>query len=295
MSGIKFISFCKLIFLIMFALSLSSCLKDAECHFSYRVHIKINDKPGSVDSVSLYVFTENDLLKEILNVPVEQTSSEVCIPLNHLQAGKYTFVVWGNLKDKQLKPDASVLSLPDAYVCLKAKENGTYESPDDLFYGSLSTSIDKTISYEDEVLISRTVGAVIIKAYNLMPFYEKEDTCFSMCLNSSLVQIPFIHDLANGTNNLSPSDILPCFETQSHWGQNYELLQSEPFLVFPSAQASNLMVDIYYKGEKLNTYELKNTVKANKIVEITLNFWNQNPEQWFNILDWSTIFQEPNF
>lgn len=297
MSGIKYISFYKLIFLIIFTLSLTSCLKDAECHFSYRVHIKINDRPGSVDSVSLYVFTEDDLLKEVLDVAVEQTSSEVCVPLNHLPAGKYTFVAWGNLKDKQLKPDCTSeqLSLQNAVVALKPKENGTFESPDDLFYGRLSATIDKTTNYEDELVVSRTVGGVIIKAYNLMSFYEKADTCFSICLNSSLAQIPFIHDLTDGVNNLPPAEVPPCFETQCHWGQDYELLQSDAFLIFPSVQSSDLTVDVYYKGEKLNSYELKNSVKANKIVEITLNFWNQNPEQWFNILDWSTIFQEPNF
>lgn len=297
MSGIKFISFCKLIFFIMFALSLSSCLKDAECHFSYRVHIKINDKPGSVDSVSLYVFTENDLLKEILDVPVDQTSSEVCIPLNHLQAGKYTFVAWGNLSDKQLRPDNTPeqFLLEEATVCLRRSEDGVTQSPNDLFYGRLSATIDKTTNYEDEIIISRTVGGVVIKAYNLMSYYGKEDTCFSIQLNGSRSELPFVHELTNGSNYLPPSEILPCYKPGCSWGEEYNLLQSEAFLVLPSAVPANLSVDIFYKGEKLNTYELKNSVKANKVAEITLNFWNQEPDKWFNILDWSIIFQEPNF
>lgn len=116
MSKVNLILFVKIIAFIACVPFLTSCLKDAECYFTYQLHVKINEVPGVVDSVSLYVFNADESLKEVIEVSVDTTSSEVNIPLDHLESGDYTFVAWGNLKGNQVKPENTPgdLSLKDA-------------------------------------------------------------------------------------------------------------------------------------------------------------------------------------
>lgn len=276
--------------------SLTSCLKDSECHFSYQLKIKINAVPGTVDSVSLYVFNSDDKLKEKISVAVDTSAIDVHIPLNHLPDGKYTYVVWGNLSDAQTVSEAvsGQLTLDEACVCLNKNENGTHRSPDDLYYGKIVAARDHTVAKEDEVTISRSVSGVIIKAYNLMGFYNTTDTDFALVVKGSLEEIPFIHNLTNGSNDIPCSGAMPLYYAKSNWKQNNELLESKLIFIFPSAEATPLVVNVYYKRELVGSYEVNSLAIANKVIEITLNFWNKDPEQWFNVLDWSSIEQEEN-
>lgn len=274
-------------------LLLTSCLKDKECHFSYSLLVKINANPGTVDSISLYIFEKNEFLQEKITVPVNKESTEVRIPLVHLKNGTYTYVVWGNLSDKQVVPDASPsYLLPETSLFLKKKNNQAYISPDNLFYGRISATRDDSFSKEDEIQISRCISGVIIKAYNLLGFYNTVDKNFELKLRGTSDEIPFNNNLTTGELcELATSHTLH-YEPDLEWQESDELLIANRFYVFPSAKKQMLAVDLYHKGVLLSSYNISNMARPNKIIEITLNFWNEKPEQWFNIIDWSTIDQE---
>lgn len=276
--------------------SLISCLKDAECHFSYQLRVKINGTAGSVDSVSLFVFNSDKSLRESINVAVDTSKNEVQIPLNHLPDGNYTYVVWGNLKGSQKIPDGITEStaLDEACVCLIKHENGTHLPPDDLFHGIVSAKRDASVSKEDEITISRCVSGVKIKAYNLQGYYKATDTDFAMVVVGSLEKVPFVNNLASGKNEIPCSDVMPFHYAKAEWKNENELLESSLIYIFPSAESTNLKVNLYYKRSLIDSFEINSLAVANKVVEITLNFWNKDPEQWFNVLDWSSIEQEEN-
>lgn len=274
-------------------LSLTSCLKDSECYFSYSLLVKINANPGTVDSVSLYIFGQNEFLQEKITVPVDKESTEARIPLSHLKNGTYTYVVWGNLSDKQVVPEASPsFSLPETSLFLKKKSEQTYISPDNLFYGRITLTRDDSFSKEEEVQISRCISGVVIKAYNLLGYYNTSDKDFVLKLRGTSDEIPFVNNLTTGELcKLETAHTLQ-YEPDLEWQEKDELLTAKRFYVFPSAEKQMLTVDLYHKGIFLSSYNITNMARPNKIIEITLNFWNEKPEQWFNIIDWSTIDQE---
>ena len=131
---------------------LSSCLKEdySDCPRPFRLFIKAVDadekditESGDVQQVILFVFNEKGEIVDavVIDAATVKSRKPVDIKLEYPGHESLTFVAWGNTSGLDFPDKASVKELNELYAKLKA-QNGTAQSPPDLFYGNLSVPVE---------------------------------------------------------------------------------------------------------------------------------------------------------
>ncbi len=187
---------------------LSSCLKEdfSDCPRPFRLFIKAVDADekditdsGDVQQVILFVFNESGQIVDavVLDASAVKSRKPVDVKLDYPGHQSLTFVAWGNTGGVDFPDRASVKKLGDLYAKLRAQDgkleeqgqNGTAQSPSDLFHGSLSVpveygSIEPT--GDQTVTIRRKTAQVFISAIHLKQWNQNREGNYAFRLKESL-------------------------------------------------------------------------------------------------------------
>ena len=284
----------KVFVFVLFLFSLTSCLRDATCYYSYQLNVNINASKHTVKQISLYVFDSNDLLYEVIDQNIDTSSITASFKLGHLPQGKYTYIAWGNLFENQLKPteDIGLLRLEDAAVFLKKRDSLVHLSPDELFFGSMESTKRMYENKLEKMYISRYISGVTIKVYNALGYFSKSDTNFSIKLRGTVSTIPFDNDwMKSELTNVMEKDSIGIYNPPIVWKENNNLMQINRFYTLPSNPKQPIFLDLYHNEVLLQSFRYSNYLRMNKITDIILNLWNEDVDQWLDFNDWSSVDQ----
>lgn len=235
---------------------LSSCLKEnfEDCPRPFRVTIKALDadlkditENGDVQQVILFVFNEQGQVVNAFELTADQIKNRkpVDIKVDFPGHKNLTFVAWGNLDEKvDFSQINTVKQMQDLYVKLK-KQNGTAQSPGDLFHGSLNVPVEyggTEYGTPQVVEITRKTASVIITARNFPP--GEDASAYSFVLRESPDTYNQNGELGGDMVSYKPT------ATKDKNGQ----LVTPIFNVFPPAGGKPFILDVYKNGELLYSF-----------------------------------------
>ena len=235
---------------------LGSCLKEdfSDCPRPFRMTVKVLDadrnditESEAVQQVILFVFDENQQVIDVFELTADQVKSRKPIEIKPDYPGhkSYTFVAWGNLDEKvDFSQINTVKQMRDLYVKLK-NQNGTAQSPGDLFYGSLNVPAEfggTEYGTPQVVEITRKTASVIITARNLPPGEDASD--YSFVLRESPDTYNHNGELGGSMVNYRPAI------SQNHLGH----LMTPIFNVFTPAGGKPFILDVYKNGTLLHSF-----------------------------------------
>ncbi|MDI9604203.1 MAG: FimB/Mfa2 family fimbrial subunit [Bacteroidota bacterium] len=239
---------------------LSSCLKEdfSDCPRPFRLFIKAVDTDekditdsGDVQQVILFVFNENGEIVDavVLDAAAVKSRNPVGIKLDYPGHQSLSFVAWGNTSGVDFPDKASVKQLNDLYAKLRAQDdklkeqgqNGTAQSPSDLFYGNLTVpveygSIEPT--GDQTVTIRRKTAQVAISAIHLKQWNENKEGEYSFRLKESLNTYDQDGNLTGTAVNYIPVSQL-----------KDGTLTAPVFKTYPNGTGQSFSLEILFNGE----------------------------------------------
>lgn len=235
---------------------LSSCAPK-----SYTLTVSATDGQGNeltaetVKEVMLYVFDENN---QYLGVHTgTQVGQMVMLPYHTKE--KITVVAWGNgAQGHQSMPTLTVGDkMETAFVSLLSQIRSTMDiaqSPDDLFYGSITLSKEH-LTVDNKISISRKTSSVIITARKLKQYAGAADDDFSYVLRKSTNKLDF-YGKSNGTD--------VGYRPEAAFDNTGQFV-SPIFNILSTT--SNIEIDIYHSGVLMATVVGDSTGKPFQAVE----------------------------
>ncbi len=278
---------------------LSSCLKEdfSDCPRPFRLYIKAVDadekditESGDVQQVILFVFNEKGEIVDavVLDAAAVKGRKPVDIKLDYPGHESLTFVAWGNTSGLDFPEKASVKQLNELYAKLKA-QNGTAQSPPDLFYGNLSVPVEYggIEPAEDQTIVIRrktaqvTISAILLKQWNL----GKEGT-YTFVLRES----PDTYD-QNGNLTGSKVNYKPDANMNSEGTLNAPI-----FRTFPTEGGTTYVLDILFNGEVIYTATKGSDGAAfipevGRLLNIIIDFRATDPTIIVKITPWNVVYQ----
>ncbi len=264
MSNAKKQSFLLAATLLLLTGLLSSCLKEdfSECPRPFRLFIKAVDADekditdsGEVQQVILFVFNENGEIVDavVLDAAAVKSRNPVEIKLEYPGHQSLTFVAWGNTSGVDFPDKASVKQLNDLYAKLRAQDgtlkeqdqNGTAQSPSDLFHGSLSVPVEYGSiepSGDQTVTIRRKTAQVFITAIHLKQWNENKEGNYSFRLKESQNTYDQNGNLTGTTVNY-----IPVAQLQDG------TLTAPVFNTYPTGTEQSYTLEILFNGEVIFT------------------------------------------
>lgn len=139
-----------LVLILFVAGFFTSCIKEdyKDCPRPFRLMVKAWDadmqditESGAVQSVVIFVFDENGRRIDRLIMDADQVAARKPIPLEYNGPKAVSFIAWANMDDHLLSETADVQNSQDLFFRLESA-NGIAQSPEDLFSGVLTSSIE---------------------------------------------------------------------------------------------------------------------------------------------------------
>ena len=280
---------------------LGGCLKEdfEDCPRPFQVTVKALDadlkditENGDVKQVILFVFNEQGQVVDTFELTADQIKNRkpVDIKMDFPGHKNLTFVAWGNLDEKvDFSQINTVKQMQDLYVKLK-NQNGTAQSPGDLFHGSLNVPVEyggTEYGTPQVVEITRKTASVIITARNLPP--GEEASAYSFVLRESPDTYDHNGELGGGTVNYKPTAV------KDGAGQ----LVTPIFNVFPTAGGKPFILDVYKNGEPLYSFTKGSDGKefipeVGRLLNIIIDF-RVDISVKVVITPWGVVYQEVEY
>lgn len=278
---------------------LNSCLKEdfSDCPRPFRLFIKAVDaddkditESGDVQQVILFVFNENGQIVDAvaLDAAAVKGRKPVDIKLDYPGHQSLTFVAWGNTTGVDFPDKASVKQINELYAKLKA-QNGTAQSPSDLFYGNLSAPVEYG-GYEpagdQTVTIRRKTAQVTITAILLKQWNQGKEGNYSFVLRESPDTYDQDGNLTGGKVSYKPNVNM----------NNEGTLNAPIFRTFPTEGGKTYVLDILFNGEVIYTAEKGSDGKAfvpevGRLLNIIIDFRATDPTIIVKVTPWNVVYQ----
>ncbi len=278
---------------------LSSCLKEdySDCPRPFRLFIKAVDadekditESGDVQQVILFVFNEKGEIVDavVIDAATVKSRKPVDIKLEYPGHESLTFVAWGNTSGLDFPDKASVRELNELYAKLKA-QNGTAQSPPDLFYGNLSVPVEYggfEPAGDQTVVIRRKTAQVTITAIHVKQWNEGKEGTYSFVLRESPDTYDQNGNLTGGKVNYKPD------ATMNDKGT----LNAPIFHTFPTEGGKTYVLDILFNGEVIYTATKGSDGKpfipeAGRLLNIIIDFGATKPAIIVKVTPWNVVYQ----
>lgn len=235
---------------------MSSCLKEdlSDCPRPFQLTIKALDADqvditdtGEAGQVVLFIFNENGQIVKAITVPANDVKQRKPVDIQMEFPGHKSlkFVAWSNLDDKvDFSQISSVKQLTDLYVKLKS-ENGTAQSPGDLFFGTLDVPVEyggTEYGQPHTMTIARKTASVIITARNLPP--GENASSYTFVLRESPDNYNQNGELGGGMVYYKPP------VSRNDEGH----LVTPIFITFPTTGNQPYVLEVYKNGELIHTF-----------------------------------------
>lgn len=214
---------------------------------SYKLIVNAFDADGgeltieTVKEVSLYVFDQN---KQFLGVHTDAKPGQF-VELNYPDHELLTVVAWGNgMQGHQAMPTLTVGDkMEKAFVSLLQSRaaQATIQSPDDLFYGSV-TLTKENLTMENQLPIHRKTSGVAITARKLRQYANAADDNFTYVLRQTGDKLNFEGKEAGEFS---------CYNPKASFTENKDEFVAPIFNILTTT--SDIEVDIFHGDIRVAT------------------------------------------
>ena len=254
--------------------------------FVQAVDIDLQDitESGEIESVSLFVYNELGELIQSIELDANHIKSRrpIAIEIPYPGFNSLTFVAWGNVNDK-VSFNKSNLD-----VGLKNVEDGSANSPSDLFYGTLNVGLEYGgLDYagDQTIVISRKTSQVVITANGLKKWNGNKEGVYSYRLSES-------HSSYNNKGQLFGDMV--SYKPNSNLDSNGNMVSSL-FRTFPTTDSKTYTLEILFNGEVIYTATKGSDGKpfvpeVGRVLNIYIDFTAQKNIQVV-ITQWNVVHQ----
>ena len=239
---------------------LTGCIYDdlSECPRPFYLKVKAIDADnkditsgGAVQSVVLFFFDEAGNCLQTRELNAAQIVAQKPVFVEPKGASKITCVAWGNPSEDDRKRFSSITRLGDLYVRL-VSQDGIAESPTDLFAGSIEHEIEYDLNKKNSTItveISRRTAEVTVTVLGYKSWAEHlktsplraSQTIADAIILGTTPDTYISHQQLGG----HPASYRPKGMIEGSGN-----LFVAPFCIFPTLNATPLVLDLYANGKK---------------------------------------------
>ncbi len=277
---------------------LSSCLKEdfSDCPRPFRLFVKAVDadenditESGDIKQAILFVFNEDGQIVNTVSLTAEQIKSREPVDVKLAYPGHKSlkFAVWANNGDIEFPETASVKQRTDIYAKL-ISDNGTAQSPDDLFFGELDVPVEFggfEPSGDQTVIIRRKTAQVKITAINLEQWHQNNGKgVYSFRLKESPDTYDYAGMLSGDRVNYLPASAM----TDGTLGTSV-------FRTYPTENQEPFTLEILHDGEVIYSADMNNAgvpfiPQVGRMLNIIIDF-RAEIQIFVEVTPWDVVYQ----